>query len=91
MSKKSGKGGRRAVWMSKETMEKKKRISVGCKNSVWPLGRYIRMFSGHAVKKAKAYLEFNLFMKIKDNEKGFFMFTNSKRKTTENVDLLRMR
>lgn len=39
-------------------------------------------------RKAKAHLEFNLAGGVKDNKKGFFKYTRSKRKTRKNVDLL---
>ncbi|GAB0204020.1 mitochondrial enolase superfamily member 1 [Grus japonensis] len=40
------------------------------------------------VRKAKANLELNLVRGVKDNEKGFYKYINSKRKTRENMGQL---
>lgn len=41
-----------------------------------------------ATKKFKSHPEFNLAKEVKDNRKGFFKYTNSKKKTRKNVILL---
>ncbi|PKU42382.1 rna-directed dna polymerase from mobile element jockey-like [Limosa lapponica baueri] len=41
-----------------------------------------------AMRKPEACLELNLARTVKDNKKGFFKYTSSKRKTRENVGLL---
>ena len=90
MSKKSGKGGRRPVWMSKELMRKlkgKKKVHEMWKKGLttWEEYRNVVRACRDATRKAKARLELNLAKVIKDNKKGFFKYVNSKRKTRENV------
>ncbi|PKU35582.1 glycerol kinase [Limosa lapponica baueri] len=89
-SKKSGKGGRRTAWMSKELLEKlkwKKEVDRMWKKGLatWEEYRNIVRVCRDATRKAKAHLELNLQRDVKDNEKGFFKCNSSKRKTRENV------
>ena len=90
VSKKSGKGGRRPVWMSKELVRKlkgKKKVHEMWKKCLiaWEEYRNVVRACWDATRKAKARLELNLAKVIKDNKKGFFKYVNSKRKTRENV------
>lgn len=41
-----------------------------------------------ATKKFKSHLELYLAKEVEDNRKGFFKYTNNKRKTRENMNLL---
>ncbi|XP_048787424.1 uncharacterized protein LOC125686903 [Lagopus muta] len=88
--KKSGKGGRRPVWMSKELVcklkGKKKAHEMWKKGlTTWEEYRNVVRACRDATRKAKARLELNLAKGIKDNKKVFFKYINSKRKTRENV------
>jgi len=73
LRKKSGKGGRRSSWMSKEFL-----VELRWKRQVYR----------EAARKAKVHLELNLARNVKDNKKGFFKYITSKRKTRDNVGLL---
>ena len=93
MRKKSGKGGRRPVWMSKELVHKlkgKKKAHEMWKKGLttWEEYRNVVRVCRDATRKAKACLELNLAKGIKENKKGFFKYINSKRKTSKNVTLL---
>ncbi|GAB0209397.1 mitochondrial enolase superfamily member 1 [Grus japonensis] len=89
-SKKSSKGSRRPAWMSKELLEKlkgKKEVYRMWKKGLatWEEYRNVVRICRDATRKAKAHLELNLAMDVKDNKKGFFKYISSKRKTRENV------
>ncbi|GAB0206875.1 mitochondrial enolase superfamily member 1 [Grus japonensis] len=56
--------------------------------ATWEEYRDVVRVCRDATRKAKAHLELNLAMDVKDNKKGFFKYISSKRKTRENVGLL---
>ena len=90
VSKKSHKGGRRPVWMSKELMHKlkgKKKVHEMWKKGLttWEEYRNVVRACRDVTRKAKAHLELYLAKEIKDNRKGFLKYVSSKRKTRENV------
>ena len=75
--KKSGKGGRIPVWMSKPLMEKlkgKKKVHKMWKKdlSTWEECRNTVRACKDAKRKAKAHWECNLAKEVKDNQKGVF-------------------
>ncbi|PKU38009.1 rna-directed dna polymerase from mobile element jockey-like [Limosa lapponica baueri] len=89
-SKKSGKGGRKPAWMSRELLEKlrwKKEVYRMWKKGLatWEKYRSAVRICRDATGKAKAPLELNVARDVKDNKKGFFKYISSKRKTRENV------
>jgi len=59
--------------------------------ATWEEYRKVVRVCRDATRKAKVHLELNLARDVKDNKKGFFKYVSSKWKTTEDVDLLRMR
>ncbi|PKU45837.1 glycerol kinase [Limosa lapponica baueri] len=89
-SKKSGKGSRRPLWLSRELLKKLKwKIEV---YSVWKNRLITWEDYKNAVRvcrderrKAKASLELKLARDVKVNKKGFFKSIGGKRKTRENV------
>ncbi|XP_068531176.1 uncharacterized protein [Anas acuta] len=88
-NRKSGKGGRKPAWMSKEFINKNKRKRKVCE--MWKKGlssweEYRCVWD--AMRKAKVHLEMRLAKEIKDNKKGFFKYVSSKRKTRDNVSPL---
>ncbi|PKU31482.1 rna-directed dna polymerase from mobile element jockey-like [Limosa lapponica baueri] len=92
-SKKSGKGGRKLAWISKELLEKlrrKKEVYRTWKKGLaaWEEYRNTVRVCRDATRKARAHLELNLARDAKDSKKGFFKYISSKRKTRENVNLL---
>ncbi|KAJ7399690.1 hypothetical protein BTVI_112609 [Pitangus sulphuratus] len=93
MNKKSGKGGRRPAWISKEIPENlkwKKEIYGMWKKgqATWEDCRNIVRVCRDMTRKAKALLELRLAKDIKDNKKGFYKYISSKRNIRENVGLL---
>ncbi|KAJ7400180.1 hypothetical protein BTVI_107629 [Pitangus sulphuratus] len=93
MIKKSGKGGRRPSWMSRELLVnlKLKKEIYGMwkkKQAMWEDYRNIIRICRDVMTKAKAHLELSLARDIKDNNKGFYKNISRKRKTRENVGLL---
>jgi len=90
LSKKSSKGGRRPTRMSKELLVKlrRKRKVYGMwkeRQTTWEEYRNVVRACRNARRKAKVHLQLNLARDVKDNEKGFFKYISSKRKTRENV------
>ncbi|GAB0210180.1 mitochondrial enolase superfamily member 1 [Grus japonensis] len=76
--------------MSKELLEKlkgKKEVYSMWKKGLatWEEYRNVVRVCRDATRKAKAHLELKLAGDVKDNEKGFFKYISSKRKTRENV------
>ena len=47
--------------------------------------RYVANMCREKIRKAKAQLELNLATKVKDNNKYFYKYTNSKRRARENL------
>jgi len=93
LRKKSSKGGRRPAQMSKELLAelRRKRKAYGMwkeRQATREDNRNIVRACRDATRKAKVHLELNLAKDVKDNEKGFFKYNSSKRKTRENVRLL---
>jgi len=86
-SKKSERGGKRPVWLSKELKYKLKGMKVhemGEKGvSTWEEYRKVPTGPDNAMRKAKALLELNLAKKVKDSKECFFQYVNSKTKTRE--------
>ncbi|GAB0185471.1 mitochondrial enolase superfamily member 1 [Grus japonensis] len=79
--------------MSKELLEKlkgKKEFYRMWKKGLatWEEYRNVVRVCRDATRKAKAHLELNLARDVKDNNKGFFKYNSSERKTRENVDPL---
>ncbi|GAB0190597.1 mitochondrial enolase superfamily member 1 [Grus japonensis] len=79
--------------MSKELLGKlkgKKEVYRMWKKGLatWEEYRNIVRVCRDATRKPKTHLELNLAREVKDNKKCFFRYTNSKRKTRENVSLL---
>ncbi|GAB0184184.1 hypothetical protein GRJ2_000884000 [Grus japonensis] len=56
--------------------------------ATWEEYRNVVRVCSDATRKAKAQLELKVAGEVKDNEKGFFKYISSKRKTRENVGLL---
>ncbi|PKU42895.1 rna-directed dna polymerase from mobile element jockey- hypothetical protein [Limosa lapponica baueri] len=92
-SKKSGKGSRRLVWLSRELLKKLKWMKEVY--STWKKGlttweeykKAVRVFRDEK-REAKTSLELNLSRDIKVNRKGFVTYIRGKRKTREIVGLL---
>lgn len=81
MSKKSSKGGRRPLWMSRDLLANLKQI-LGRGKRNWPCGRTkgtVRI-CGDLTKKAKAHLELSLARDMKYNKKSSYKYIRSKRK-----------
>lgn len=84
---------RRPVWMNREIflrLQEKKRIYL-----LWKKGRATQKEYKEVVKicrekirQAKARLELNLAARVKGNEKLFYKYFNSKRRTRENLHSL---
>jgi len=56
--------------------------------ATWEEYRHVVKACRDATRKAKAHLELKLARDVKTNEKGFFNYISSKRKTRDNVGLL---
>ncbi|PKU41029.1 rna-directed dna polymerase from mobile element jockey-like [Limosa lapponica baueri] len=89
-SKKSGKGSRRPVWLSRELIKKlkwKKEVYSAWKKGLTTWECYknaVRVYRDET-RKAKTSLELNLTSDVKVNKKGFFKYIGGKKKTRENV------
>ncbi|KGL73735.1 hypothetical protein N309_09201, partial [Tinamus guttatus] len=91
--KKSRKGDRRPAWIGKEFLgklnETKSTYVMWKKDqATWEEYRNIVRKCRDATRKAKARLESELARDVRDNKKGFYKYSSSKRKTRENVGLL---
>ncbi|PKU32184.1 glycerol kinase [Limosa lapponica baueri] len=88
-SKKTGKGSRRPVWLSRELLKKlkwKKEVYSAWKKGLTTWEDYknaVRVCRGET-RKAKASLELKLARDVKVNKKGFFKYIRGKRKMREN-------
>jgi len=90
LSKKSREGGRRPAWMTKELLAELrwKRKVYGMwkeEQATWKQHRNVVRACMDATRKAKVHLELNLARDVKDNKKGFFNYSSTKRKTRDNV------
>ncbi|KGL80537.1 hypothetical protein N309_03760, partial [Tinamus guttatus] len=88
--KKSGRGGRRPAWMSKELVAMLKQKAAVYRmwkkgQAPWEKYRNVVRECRDATRKAKARLEHNLARDVKNNKKKFFKYINSKKKSKENV------
>jgi len=93
LSKKSSNGGRRPTWMSKELLaelRRKRKVYGTWKEgqATWEEYRNAVRACRDATRKAKVHLELNLAKDVKDNNKGFFKYISSKRKTMDSVEPL---
>jgi len=93
LSRKSSKGGRRHVWMSKELLAElrwKRKVHGMWKEgqATWEEYRNVVRACRDATRKPKVHLELNLARDVTDNKKGFFNYISSKWKTRDNVGLL---
>ncbi|PKU44100.1 rna-directed dna polymerase from mobile element jockey-like [Limosa lapponica baueri] len=89
-SKKSGKGSRTPVWLSRELLKKmkwKKEVYSAWKKGLttWEDDKNAIRVWRDETRKAKASLELNLARGVKVNKKGFFKYIGGKRQTRENV------
>ena len=76
LREKSGKGGRRPAWMSKELLAelRRKRKVYGIwkeRHATWEECRNVIRICRDAMRKAKVHLELNLAREVKDNKKNF--------------------
>jgi len=81
---------RRPVWMNRELflrLQEKKRIYILWKKgwATWREYREVVMMNREKVRKAKAQLELNLAVGVKENKKLFYKYINSKRRAKENL------
>ncbi|KFV15714.1 hypothetical protein N339_02762, partial [Pterocles gutturalis] len=91
--KKSGKIGKRPVWLSQDLwlkLKRKKKMHKKWKQGQvsWEEYRDIAQLCRDGVRKAKAQLELNLVKDAKNNKKGFYRYVNQKRKVKESVPAL---
>lgn len=93
MSRKSSKGGWRPAWMNKELwqnsdIEKKlyKRWKQG--EVTWKEYRHTAWTRRDRVRKGKTHLLLSLARYLKGNQKEFYRYIGSKKKTRENVGLM---
>ncbi|PKU31509.1 rna-directed dna polymerase from mobile element jockey-like [Limosa lapponica baueri] len=89
-SKKSGKGSRRPVWLSRELPKKlkwKKEVYSAWKKGLttWEDYKNAVRVCRDEMREAKASLELKLARDVKVNKKVFFNYIGGKRKTRENV------
>ncbi|GAB0190077.1 hypothetical protein GRJ2_001473000 [Grus japonensis] len=92
--RKSGKNTRRSVWMNKELLGKVKQKKEACRGwkqgqVAWEEYRETVRAARDQVRKAKALIEISLARAVKDNKKSFYRYVSDKRRTRENVGLLR--
>jgi len=90
LSKKSSKGGRISVWMSKELLAElrwKRKVHGMWKEgqTTWEEYRNVARACREATRKDKVHLELNLAKDVKDNEKSFLNYISSKWKTRDSV------
>jgi len=93
LRKKSSKGGRRPIWMSKELLAEirwKRKFYAMWKEGQATSEEYRNVVRAcrDATRKAKVHLELNLARDVKNNKKGFFNYTSSKEKARDNAKLL---
>lgn len=90
MYKKSGKNGRRPLWINKKILvilQKTKKAYGGWKQGwvSWKGYRNIIQVCKDEIGKGKSQLELNLSRDVKDSKKGFCKYRGEERKATENV------
>ncbi|KFZ48645.1 hypothetical protein N338_08754, partial [Podiceps cristatus] len=90
MCKKSGREGKRLVWLRREMLVKLRRKVEWHKQrkqgqASWEEYRDAAWLCRDGVRRAKAQLELNLAQDAKNNKKGFYRYINQKRKVKESV------
>jgi len=90
LRKKSSKGGRRQVWMSKKLLAELRRKGKVYEmwkegQATWEEYRNVGKACRDATRKAKAHLELSLARDVRNNKKNLFTYTSSKWKTRDNV------